>query len=30
VVYSVNLKTARLLKLDIQAPVLQAAQAVIE
>jgi putative ABC transport system substrate-binding protein len=30
VVYSVNLKTARLLKLDIQAPVLQAAQAIIE
>jgi len=30
VVYSVNLKTARLLKLDIQPPVLQAAQAVIE
>lgn len=30
VVYSVNLKTARLLKLDIQSPVLQAAQAVIE
>ena len=30
VVYSVNLKTARLLKLDIGAPVLQAAQAVIE
>lgn len=30
VVYSVNLKTARLLKLDIRAPVLQAAQAVIE
>ena len=30
VVYTVNLKTARLLKLDLQAPVLQAAQAVIE
>jgi putative tryptophan/tyrosine transport system substrate-binding protein len=30
VMYSVNLKTARLLKLDIRAPVLQAAQAVIE
>jgi len=30
VVYSVNLKTARLLKVDIRAPVLQAAQAVIE
>ncbi len=30
VVYSVNLKTARLLKLDIRAPVLQAAQSVIE
>jgi len=30
VVYSVNLKTARLLKLEIQAPVLRAAQAVIE
>jgi putative ABC transport system substrate-binding protein len=30
IVYSVNLKTARLLRLDIQAPVLQAAQAVIE
>src|SRR2546425_848991 len=30
VVYTVNLKTARLLRLDLQAPVLQAAQAVIE
>jgi putative ABC transport system substrate-binding protein len=30
VVYSVNLKTARLLRVDIQGPVLQAAQAVIE
>ena len=30
VVYSVNLRTARLLKLDIRAPVLQAAHAVIE
>lgn len=30
VVYSVNLKTARLLKLDIGGPALQAAQAVIE
>jgi len=30
VVYTVNLKTARLLRLDLRAPVLQAAQAVIE